>query len=170
MALIKRVLSEQAISEQVLDEAGLTALAQQLAATAPASALVLLEGDLGAGKTTFARAFLRALGVTGAVRSPTYTLVESYDLPKRRVLHLDLYRLGGGEELDALGLRDEWDAALVLIEWPSQGGDALPPPDLSIHLQFLPEAPMQRQLRLRASTPRGTEWLRAAPSEAKTIG
>ncbi len=165
MALVERVFIER-----VLDEAGLTALAQQLAATAPVSALVLLEGDLGAGKTTFARAFLRALGVTGAVRSPTYTLVEPYDLPNRRVLHLDLYRLGGGEELDALGLREEWDAALVLIEWPSQGGDALPLPDLSIHLHFLPEAPMQRQLRLRADTPRGTEWLRAAPSDTGRSG
>ena len=153
-----------ALIERVLDEAGLTALAQQLAATAPVSALVFLEGDLGAGKTTFTRAFLRALGVSGAVRSPTYTLVEPYDLPNRRVLHLDLYRLGGGEELDALGLRDEWDDALVLIEWPAQGGDALPLPDVSIHLQFLSAAPMQRQLRLSAGTPRGTEWLRTTPS------
>ena len=153
-----------ALIERVLDEAALTACAQQLAATAPASALVFLAGDLGAGKTTFARAFLRALGVTGAVRSPTYTLVEPYDLPNRRVLHLDLYRLGGGEELDALGLRDEWDSSLVLIEWPSQGGDALPPPDVSIHLQFLPAEPLKRQLRLSAGSPRGTEWLQTTPS------
>lgn len=144
---------------RVVDEAALVAMVQRFARTAPLVGTIFLEGDLGAGKTTFARAFLRALGVTGAVRSPTYALIEPYDLPERRVLHLDLYRLGGAEEIDALGLRDEWDSVLLLIEWPSQGMGALPEPDVRVQLELMPQNPLQRRMTLTAETTQGTHWL-----------
>jgi len=97
--------------------------------------VLYLTGDLGAGKTTLTRGFLRALGVKGAVRSPTYTLVELYELDALTTLHLDLYRLADPAELDNLGLR-EWARAghLWLIEWPERGSDRLPPADLLVKL------------------------------------
>ena len=98
--------------------------------------VVTLHGDLGAGKTTLARACLRALGVTGAVKSPTYTLVEPYSLGNLRVLHMDLYRLSEPEELYGLGVFDEPPSgAWWLVEWPEKGGALLPPATLEIHLK-----------------------------------
>jgi len=97
--------------------------------------LIRLEGDLGAGKTTLARACLRALGATGAVKSPTYTLVEPYDLGSTRVLHMDLYRLADPEELYGLGVFDEPPSTTWwLVEWPEKGGALLPPATLQIDL------------------------------------
>ena len=92
-----------------------------------AGAVVYLEGDLGAGKTTLARGFLRALGVTGAIRSPTYTLIEPYRIGEREVLHLDLYRLNVPDELQQLGLSDyPPDRCLWLMEWPQRGAGQVP--------------------------------------------
>ena len=144
-----------------LDESAVTVLAAALADTAPLTGLVFLQGGLGAGKTTFSRAFLRQMGVTGPVRSPTYTLIEPYDLPARRVLHLDLYRLAVPEELDDLGLRDEFDQALLLIEWPERGAGELPAADLLIQFEPVEQSPMQRTVRLHANTPEGIHWLSA---------
>ena len=97
--------------------------------------MIHLQGELGAGKTTLSRALLRALGVQGAIRSPTYTLVEPYESAGRRVLHLDLYRLADPEELYGLGVLDEAPpAAWWLVEWPERGGALLPPPDLRLQL------------------------------------
>ncbi len=111
-------------------------LGQALAATRPAQALLELQGDLGAGKSTTARALLRALGVTGAIRSPTYTLVERYPLADgSEAWHMDLYRIGGAAELDFLGL-DEGTASLWLVEWPERGAGALPATDLRLELQM----------------------------------
>ncbi len=158
------------INDTACDEVTLVRWAQTLARHAPQVGLVFLEGGLGAGKTTFARAFLRALGVAGTVRSPTYTLIEPYDLTGmfsgRRVLHLDLYRLSAPDELDDLGLRDEFEQALILIEWPERGAGALPMPDLVLSLAPpLPDSAVNaaqlRQLQLTASTPKGTQWLNA---------
>lgn len=109
------------------------ALGRTLAATRPDAAVVHLQGDLGAGKSTLARALLRALGVQGAIRSPTYTLVERYPLPEGEAWHLDLYRIGDVGELEYLGL-DPAEASLWLIEWPERGAAALPAPDLEIAL------------------------------------
>jgi tRNA threonylcarbamoyladenosine biosynthesis protein TsaE len=144
-----------------LDESAVTVLAAALADTAPLTGLVFLQGGLGAGKTTFSRAFLRQMGVTGPVRSPTYTLIEPYDLPARRVLHLDLYRLAVPEELDDLGLRDEFDQALLLIEWPERGAGELPAADLLIQLEPVEQSPMLRTVRLHANTSEGIHWLSA---------
>jgi tRNA threonylcarbamoyladenosine biosynthesis protein TsaE len=101
------------------------------------SALIVhLTGDLGAGKTTFARGFLKQRGVDGPVKSPTYTLFETYELPDLTVVHLDLYRLQEPSELDALGLRDmDRPGTVWLVEWPDRGAGRLPGADLAIALE-----------------------------------
>jgi tRNA threonylcarbamoyladenosine biosynthesis protein TsaE len=134
------------------------ALGARLAATRPDRAVVHLQGDLGAGKSTLARALLRALGVTGTIRSPTYTLIERYALPGGEAAHLDLYRLGDAAELDFLGLDELQDAAaLWLVEWPERGGTALPAPDLVIRLVL--EAAGRRAV-LEPTSDVGREWIR----------
>ncbi len=144
-----------------LPDAGATGrLAQALARTAPTPAVVHLHGDLGAGKSTLARGWLRALGVTGAIRSPTYTLVERYSLsegplPTGEALHLDLYRIGDGAELEFLGL-DDSDAALWLVEWPERGGASLPAADLRVALAIKGDG---RRCELQPMTPAGRDWL-----------
>lgn len=137
------------------------ALGQALAMTRPAHAVVYLHGALGAGKSTLARALLRELGVTGTIRSPTYTLVERYRLTEAgqfvgEALHLDLYRIVDTGELEFLGL-DECEAALWLVEWPERAsGQALPAADLQIRLD-LHEA--GRVATLQAASPAGRDWL-----------
>lgn len=150
---------EHEVIERLLADADATVrLAQALARTAPTPAVVLLHGDLGAGKSTLARAWLRALGVSGAIRSPTYTLVERYPLADGgEALHLDLYRIGAGAELEFLGL-DDADAALWLVEWPERGEGALPPADLRIDLSISGDG---RACRLASLSPAGGRWLAA---------
>lgn len=131
------------------------ALGQALARTRPPFAVVHLQGDLGAGKSTLARALLRALGVTGAIRSPTYTLVERYPVEGGEAWHLDLYRIGDAGELEFLGL-DEGAAVLWLVEWPERGTGALPPADL---LAVLEVDGAGRSVDLRAASEQGEQWL-----------
>ena len=127
-----------------------------LAATRPVRAIVHLRGDLGAGKSTLARALLRALGVTGAIRSPTYTLVERYPLADGDdAVHLDLYRIGDPGELEFLGL-DPAEGALWLIEWPERGGNSLPPADLDVGLALDGDG---RVIDLIGCTPIGETWV-----------
>lgn len=101
-----------------------------------AGGVFYLKGDLGAGKTTLARGLLRAAGVAGTLRSPTYTLMEPYEAGGHRFLHLDLYRLADPGEVEQLGLLDyPPDTTLWLVEWPEKGAGYLPRPDLVIHLR-----------------------------------
>ena len=137
------------------DPAATDALAASFADARPASAIVHLHGDLGAGKSSFARAFLRRLGVAGAIRSPTYTLVERYPIEGGEAWHLDLYRIGDAGELDFLGL-DGDEATLWLVEWPERGAGALPAADLHLRLAIEGEG---RRLRAEADTSVGQAWL-----------
>jgi tRNA threonylcarbamoyladenosine biosynthesis protein TsaE len=127
-----------AASEALLADARATAACGAgLADCCEAGLLVFLEGELGAGKTTLVRGLLRALGHTGAVKSPTYTLVESYPSDRLPVHHLDLYRLADPEELEWLGIRDLMVGdAVCLIEWPERGAGLLPAPDLRVTLSY----------------------------------
>ena len=119
-----------------LDEQALTSLAQRFAPAVREGAVIHLSGELGAGKTTFARALLKAIGVGERVKSPTYSLVESYRVGALDVHHLDLYRIADPGELEWLGLSDlATPSALLLVEWPERGGDALPAPDVHVVLQ-----------------------------------
>src|SRR5690348_4039959 len=103
--------------------------------TPDALVVVYLTGDLGAGKTTLARGFLHAIGITEPIRSPTYTLLETYEASDLTVAHLDLYRLRDPDELEPLGLRDLARPSYVwLIEWAERGAGWLPPPDLEVRL------------------------------------
>jgi len=136
------------------------ALGRELASLRPDArelAVIYLTGELGAGKTTLARGFLRELGVTEAVRSPTYTLLELHELSGLTVLHIDLYRLRDRSELEPLGLR-EWarPGILWLIEWPERAGGRLPPPALT--LTFTVDAPVHH-IALRADSETGKAWL-----------
>jgi len=140
---------------QLADTAMTEALGRALAATRPMQAVVHLQGDLGAGKSTLARALLRALGVEGAIRSPTYTLVERYPIPAGEAWHLDLYRIGDAGELDFLGL-DDAVATLWLVEWPERAGPALPAADLRVELEMSGSG---RSARLLALSDIGRVWL-----------
>jgi len=138
----------------IADAEAMEQLGARLAqASAKAGLVVHLHGNLGAGKTTLVRGFLRGLGHQGNVRSPTYTLVEPYDFPQRRVYHLDLYRLGDAEELEWIGLRDLLDgSSVVLIEWPERGLGVLPPADLEIQIEYRDSG---RQVVLIGMSPAG---------------
>jgi tRNA threonylcarbamoyladenosine biosynthesis protein TsaE len=150
-------LSERDAMQLFLADADATEmLGRALAATQPGDAVVHLHGDLGAGKSTLARAMLRGLGVEGAIRSPTYTLVERYSLADgREALHLDLYRIADAGELEFLGL-DGADVGLWLIEWPERGMGALPKADLRVDLEV---AQSGRNVSLVAETELGGRWL-----------
>lgn len=135
------------------DAAATEALGARLAANLVHGALLHLHGELGAGKTTLVRGLLRALGHQGAVKSPTYTLVEPYQIGAWRIFHWDLYRLAEAEELEFLGLREQLDEeAVLLVEWPERGAGLLPKADVEIVLHY---AAAGRMATLVAHTPRG---------------
>ncbi|MDE2271188.1 MAG: tRNA (adenosine(37)-N6)-threonylcarbamoyltransferase complex ATPase subunit type 1 TsaE [Xanthomonadaceae bacterium] len=139
------------------DEAATEALAQRLAPMLLDGGVLYLRGELGAGKTTFARALLRALGVGERIKSPTYSLLERYAVNGHDAFHLDLYRIAAPGELEWLGL-DELEApeSLVLVEWPERGLGALPVADLDVVLEYADEG---RTARLIPGSPRSRRWL-----------
>ena len=144
-----------------LPDAGITerlgaALAHAFCARST-GAVVYLRGELGSGKTTCARSLLHALGVTATVRSPTYTLVDTYSTPELSLVHVDLYRLRSSAEVEELGLRDlTGPNSLMLIEWPEQGGAAVPPADVDLQLRYAGES---RVASLRPGSEVGSRWL-----------
>ncbi len=143
------------------DEAATVAVGTKLAHASEGHGVIALRGNLGSGKTTLCRGLIRALGHTGAVKSPTYTLVEPYELGATRVLHYDLYRLSDPEEVEFLGMRDFLDGrTLTLIEWPEKAAGFLPPADLDLSLEVLPSG---RFLRWQALTPHGQKLAAALP-------
>ena len=119
------------------DEAATLALGSELA-TQFSGGVVYLQGELGAGKTTLVRGYLRALGYEDSVKSPTYTLVEPYEINDFSIAHLDLYRVTDPAELEYIGIEDVLrDVSLTFIEWPENGEGYLPPPDLTIELELI---------------------------------
>jgi len=138
-------------------EARQVGFGRELGAVTGRRALIFLEGDLGAGKTTLVRGFLEARGYTGRVKSPTYTLIEPYELSDGRLYHLDLYRLGHPEELEYLGLREMLEEdAVLLVEWPQRGAGWLPEPDLVVRLEYAGQGTARRAL-LEPRTATGEE-------------
>ena len=116
-----------------------------------------LQGELGAGKTTFVRGLLRALDYRGVVKSPTYTLVEDYHAASRRIYHFDLYRLATPEELADIGYRDYFDGrSICLVEWPERGEECLPAPDLLVKIRIKQDS---RIVNCNAHTASGEQFL-----------
>jgi tRNA threonylcarbamoyladenosine biosynthesis protein TsaE len=138
-------------------------LARRFRAANLDKAIIFLNGDLGMGKTTLARGFLRALGQTDRVPSPTYTLIEPYELGPLTVYHVDLYRLVNPRDADELGLSElPGPGVVLLVEWPERAGGRLPPADIAVTLTLAGDG---RKLELRAVTPAGDRFL--APETGK---
>ena len=149
----------------VRDEDAMKRLGASLARGSSTGGVIFLIGELGSGKTTLVRGLLRALGHKAAVRSPTFTLIEPYELSQHTVFHFDLYRLADPEELEYLGVRDYLhDEVLCVVEWPERGEGVLPEPDLVVTIEYEDGA---RSVELLARSPRGEHMLRAFKNDHK---
>ena len=157
---------DPALCIELADEADTQGWAARLARVLEPGLVVHLSGDLGSGKTTFCRALLRALGYKGRVKSPTFTLVEAYEVSELMVYHFDLYRLNAGSELREAGFEEQLDGrSVALVEWPERAGDALPEPDLRLRLEWLDD--QRRRATWHAFSERGRRCLmRLASPEA----
>ena len=139
------------------DEPSTSAFAARLASAIQPGLIIYLHGDLGAGKTTLVRALLTELGYKGRVKSPTYTLLEQYDVAGKQFLHFDLYRFRDATEWDEAGFNDEFnDQNICLLEWPEKAEGLLPPADLEIHFEILPDG---RNITIYAQSGTGTACL-----------
>lgn len=135
-------------------------LGERLADVLRAPMVVYLNGPLGAGKSTLIRAMIRALGVTGPVKSPTYALVEPYKFSNFSIYHFDFYRFFDENEWEDSGFRDFFNSeAICLVEWASKAGASLPPADLILELEYVEDRPCQRQLTVSAQSPSGQQVL-----------
>ncbi len=155
-------MKEVELIQIITDEAALLNVGSRLSQLIKPPFVLYLDGNLGAGKTTLTRGFLRGLHYTGKVKSPTYGLVEPYEFPDQIVFHFDLYRINSPSELAAMGLNDYFtDHSICLIEWPEKGGDQLPPADLICHIGMLPSG---RELHFKALSPQGELVLTLLPA------
>ncbi|MBV2121845.1 MAG: tRNA (adenosine(37)-N6)-threonylcarbamoyltransferase complex ATPase subunit type 1 TsaE [Candidatus Thiodiazotropha sp. (ex Ctena orbiculata)] len=151
------------IELRVTGEAEQEALGRRLALNCQAPCIVYLVGDLGAGKTTLTRGFLRGIGYQGRVKSPTYTLLEPYELGSISCYHFDLYRLADAEELAYLGIQDLLtDDAVMLIEWPEKGQGGLPAADLLVKIEH---DGLSRQVTIEGASDRGSEIIQEIQSD-----
>lgn len=132
----------------------------RLADVLRAPMVVYLDGPLGAGKSTLIRGMIRALGVTGPVKSPTYALVEPYKFSNFSIYHFDFYRFFDENEWEDSGFRDFFNSeSICLVEWAGKAGGSLPPADLILELEYVDQRPDQRQLTVTAQSPAGLEVL-----------
>jgi len=155
--VIKAEMTE--LTFQLNNEDETIAVGQKLARHIQAPLTLYLTGDLGAGKTTLSRGLIQGLGHKGAVKSPTYTLVEPYELDGVEVYHFDLYRLNDPEELEFMGIRDYFtDSSLCIVEWPDKGDGLLPDADIHLHLNYVNQG---REIQIRALTESGKKLLAA---------
>lgn len=161
------------MKRHLADEPATMALGAELAAALPADLsgwTILLEGELGAGKSTLARALIRALGHEGAVPSPTYTLVEPYQFDGGRLFHVDLYRLQSPDEADQLGLAElPGPGALLLVEWPERGGGRTPAADLCLRLSVLPAGRELLALPGERAQRQLADWLASLPAVSQGL-
>ncbi len=152
-AAARRVVTADATATEALG----AALAASFVAAPQRAVVVLLRGELGAGKTTLARGLLRGLGVTGSIRSPTFAVLKPHETTHARVVHLDLYRLTSATDLEQLGLGDyDEGGTLWLVEWPERGSGALPPADLEL---LLVAAAQSHRIDLHSCSELGRDWL-----------
>ena len=152
-------MTETELTFQLHNEDETIAVGQKLARHIQAPLTLYLTGDLGAGKTTLSRGLIQGLGHKGAVKSPTYTLVEPYELDGVEVYHFDLYRLNDPEELEFMGIRDYFtQSSLCIVEWPDKGEGLLPDADIHLHLNYFNQG---REIHIRALTESGKTLLAA---------
>lgn len=151
---------ENDFTRELENEAATIAFGTAMAKGIEPGLVIYLHGDLGAGKTTFVRGLLQGLGYAGRVKSPTYTLMEPYDMPGRQsatLYHFDLYRFNDEEEWEAAGFRDHFNPESVcLIEWPEKAASILPVPDIALHFIIKPHG---RSIHVSAQSARGVQCM-----------